>query len=362
MVAKVKGFRNLVMASISRNYLYSIGSVIVIIAIGTGAYLYYSADTLSKDFSLGESYLVNGDIKNAHIYFERAIEKTKPNTPQEGTLKFKVAATYGDNDYKKAIALFKEIAANDAYESETRAYAVQTMGILYYTNPNPKLITKEIFQGDPYGKFLEGKRIPLAYRRLFEYAADLYPLAVSEIQIAYWYDYVIASGIATTERIPSFVEKIKESIAASDRAIERLKGENIPSLYFYIPRTLTLKADILGHFKLRGDTSLESFGDPEAVFLEAMRADSGNRDIEAYARYRYASYLSALDPSGGKGKIIALLSPLYTKPEYSDTPTLLAIINQKNKPPTTLFRKDVMRLASIDPDFKNYLLDRVWEF
>jgi hypothetical protein len=130
--------------------------------------------------------------------------------------------------YVQAIQLFKEIAANADYTNLVRAYAVQEMGRMYHTYYGAtKIITDEIFKDAPYKDFLsEGEKI--AYRKLFEYAASFYPIALTESFIAHSYSSELLHdlrGATTTPEGKKAISAGSLALLKANQYMEQVKND-----------------------------------------------------------------------------------------------------------------------------------------
>lgn len=347
----------------NRTWLILLASVLV---IGTAVFIYYNfsqkpRESLSfydnlvasnNDFAAGESFYKAGDFTRAVTAYEEALDDVK--TPDEqGQILYKMALAHiATNEPLKAIPIFKEVAAGLNYPLTTRAYAVQAMGQGFYSFSDPA-ITAEIFKDEPYKSMYDAEKIPLSYRKLFEYASSFYPLGISETRIAQWYAQRIVLG--ESEKVLLAKNIIRLKLENADKDVARTRGQAEKGGN-YVPEILTRKAYILGLLSQAGD---ESLGNPEEAFREAlMVAQIASPEYEAQAKYFYALFLAGKYGSERSQAIRDVLSDFYKTTRYEDTGIVRFIKNEKNNTVGSMAK--ILLLAQFDPQFKEFLKTLGW--
>ncbi|MEX2013345.1 MAG: hypothetical protein WD897_00305 [Parcubacteria group bacterium] len=338
----------------------------LVFAVGAAIFIYYNffqkpQESLSfydnlvasnNDFAGGESFYKVGDYTRAIAAYEDALDDAK--TPDEqGQILYKIALAHISNyEPFKAIPIFKEVAAGLNYPLTTRAYAVQSMGQAFYSFSDLN-VTAEIFKDEPYKSMYDAEKIPLSYRKLFEYASSFYPLGIPETRIAQWYAQSIVSG--RSEKILFAKNIIRLKLENADNDVARTRGREEKGGN-YIPEILTRKAYVLGLLSQAGD---ESLGNPEEAFAEALMVAQVVPAYEAQAKYFYALFLAEKYGSERSQAIQSVLSDFYQTTRYKDTAIVQFIKNEKNN--TTMTRTKILLLAELDPQFKEFLKTLGWD-
>ncbi|HEV3245025.1 MAG TPA: hypothetical protein VG102_01570 [Candidatus Paceibacterota bacterium] len=325
---------------------------------------YSSTDTVfstlmssNSEFAQGTQLSQTGQYDQALPYYKQALSSAS-DPAQEGEIAFKIAVVTeksgGYSGYLAAIPLLKAVAANTSYTNITRAYAVQEMGLMFYTYADPK-ITAAIFGDSPYTSLYVQNDTALSYRHLFEYAASFYPLALSDLRVASWYANELASSNAASTSTQAYTSIIQQQITAANTDITRMKSD--PNEEGYVPTALMREALIAGDMQLAGTTS---FGDVDALFkqdLDLYAAD-GMPQYDAFARYNYASLLYRLYGSSRLSDVTQILSPLYASKSYKGSSFEEFLRNERAN--VTGEKAHIIQLAKVDPAFKQYLETLGW--
>ena len=321
-------------------------------------------------FAKADALYKAGQVTEAEAELNTAFQSAK--TPaEEGQIQFKLA-TVIENDFKNpdqaltAIPLLKTIAADTSYPAIVRASAVQQMGAAFYDLGGDSRFTKEIFKDEPYKSLYVKNYTNLSYRKLFEYAAALYPLAYSELKIANWYANQISlsvppvKGVAkvtlSSEQITAYKETIRQNIAAADQDIARIKDD--PNQNAPVPLLLEEEGVVVGKMQILGDAS---FGDPEKFYAQALTLFDAAQPAgsDGFVRFNYALYLAQRFGSSRAGDIVNLLAPFYTTSVYKGSSAQNQFISERNN---ILGSKPAfVTLASIDPNFKSFLISLGWK-
>jgi len=316
----------------------------------------------NQDFSDGTSYVKQGKYADALESYTKALANAKDSS-QEGQIRFAIGRMYEQlGRYSDAIAAFKAIAAEERYYALIRAYAVQELGAMYHLYyADLATITAETFKDEPYASFKKNADYDTAYRKLFEYATSIYPLAYSESFVAYGYTKALVSikGATTTSQGQQYVASIATALQRADADFPRLAKNHDEQLY--APSVLSREAIVTGYLVRVGVPGYTN-GAAESLYNRALQYSAtiglkpGN-----FVVYHYA----------------LLLARAYGKERATDLHTLLAVFSEKNgekiAPEVPVFFKAVLTdpsqvsekanvklLGKLDPDFKAYLLSLGW--
>ena len=311
-------------------------------------------DTLKSDnaaYAQANQLRLAGKYADAAVAYRSALAGVT-DVAQRTEIKFWLAySEEASGDYAGSVATYKEIAAASTTLSRlVRAHAVQNLALMYYRFGDP-VITKEIFKSYPYKRFYNPKYIPLSYRNVFDYAASLYPLALSEAYSADWYANQLLAG--TTTR-PEYKVIIREKLQLAEKDLESVRNDASQRNTFLI--ALERRAVVLGKMRRTGDAS---FADPEAAFKELLNYYVTFRmDNDGTARLQYAYYLARAYGKDRAVDIQTILAPINADLGVRGTsvaPFLKgARLNRLNT------KANLVLLASIDPSFKKTLLSLSW--
>jgi hypothetical protein len=341
--------------------------ILLILACGTGIFFYFSPKTdegvtrydTFRDRAFRKGLLNEEALAESLKSAETAREKAR--------LEIKFAFGQKNNgDPVGAITTLKRVVSNESYENVDKAYAIESMGRIYFSDSDP-LVFNAIFSGEPYTGFREDNA-RLSLRKLHEYASSFYPSAIAELRIAEWYsDEVIRtqglplSDVEKNEIIQSLTPIIKEKFENAEADITRQVTWPNPS-YERIAYAITIEAVTLANLTLAGTPNFFDFAiDPEGTFEEAIgAANQGNIESQAeWASYHYAIFLAKAFGEDRKEDIQRLIGRTYTGPgiEKTMTPHLK---NQKDA--VSQGHDDILLLASIDEGYKHYLTSIGWKF
>jgi hypothetical protein len=320
----------------------------------------------NQAFSDGVQLWQANDVEAAEAKFEEALINAQ-GPLEEGRVAVDIAMTTGQinngANYLAAIPLYKQIAANAQYPAITRAYAIQSMALLFYISGDPA-VTQAIFKDAPYAAMYVPGSTNLSYRHLFDAAVQLYPLGLSEARVANWYSIQIARSYATTSpsaklpaaTVASYKDSARSSLAAADTDVLRI--QNLPPESFYVPYIQEQEAITIGNMQLSGDSS---FGNIDDAFKKAINsyAVAGIVPLQdGISRYYYAHFLLEIYGQSRITDIHALLEPLYTLSGYAGSPSELFFKTANSNGTGDKFF--IIDLANADSGFKAYLEKLGW--
>src|SRR6185436_9393418 len=204
----------------------------------------------------------------------------------------------------------------------------------------------------------------LSYRKLYEYAASIYPVAEAQIEIARWYArrLLASKGAATSSN-----QRLSDSTVLEDKNII---GQRLSSANEYIDRLKTQpdsvggqiadamlhKADVLGTLNLYGSSD---FGNAEDVYKGLLTGAFGPIQIpggDTLVRYKYAVYLTRSQGASAADQIKNILNPLYAVPMNVNEPAFLFL--QHALSPQNAVRAPL--IVTIDPRLKSFLMQLGW--
>jgi tetratricopeptide (TPR) repeat protein len=319
----------------------------------------YSTDNtpfsvLMKDnraFVTGQSLSDTGQFPQARDAFIEALSSAK-DLAQESQIEYKIALTYqAEGDFPSAIRKFKEIAANEKYPAIGRAYAVQSMAMLFNYSGDREVL-RETFSTSPFSEMFSQDNIPLSYSRLYEFASSLYPLAIADLHIANEYaSQLLKERVASTSDERRAV--VREKLQSADREI--VKMQNDPNINMFVPEALKRKAIVMGKWALLGETTQEAAQESYRAAINTSISIGPGKD--GLVRYFYALYMNAYG-AGRRNTVRQILSPLYSDPVYKNAEVSIFL---KNERVDALGHKgNIRRLAGADPLFKSYLMELGW--
>lgn len=268
----------------------------------------------------------------------------------------------------EAVQLLKQVAGASALSNETRAYALQYMGIMTINLSDPAVhdaIMAEVFKDPPYMEMRVQGDDALSSRHLFEYASSYYPLGISEGNIANWYitDILLNKISTTTEPGLSTIKLIKQKLANMDADIARTDGTAGESL---IPQIYARKAEVVEGLSRVGATSKEEALQTYNAALKSYpqyNVFSGN---DWFLRFRYANFLAYAYGQSRKTEINNIIAPLYNDSVYTPLtkPFFKTLGGVLTKNPTTALEGNALRaqrIGKIDSNFKDFLISVGWQ-
>jgi tetratricopeptide (TPR) repeat protein len=322
---------------------------------------------LNRNYAEAAAYKKEGKYALALESYEKALSAAQDNF-QATQIKFNIAGTNEKlGNYTEAIRALKEIALDTTNRAVARANAVQEIGLIYsiYSTAvdagTREQILAETFKDAPYDSFKDGNSVNVAYTKLYEYAASIYPVGVSEARIASGYTGELLNtlkGATTTPEGKAYAAIIRQSLAAADADIQRMKS--IPGEAVLVPATFVREGAVLGRLATIGAATAK---EAEPYFRAGLAYDSalGNKP-GSFNTFNYAAFL--VDQ--------------YGMARSADIQTLLAVFNVDTKAAVYLdiarfldsartdatlahTKQDARTMARISPSFKTYLLSLGWK-
>ena len=321
-------------------------------------------DTLNKS---NEAYrqansLVNEKIDRATdtaqyiADYKRALaDATDPL--QEGHIKYTMAVAYlRGGDYMNAIPLLKEVGSSQQYAKVDKASAIQTLGSIRFSYDDPT-VDSLIFADPPYSAMLAKDDYIATYIKLFLYGRKFSPLASIEARLAQLYSLNImrsyqSSHSTTTpeilgmkKQLDMHLQKARKGLASDTNAAQT--AAPVQAALLRIATTNGLLA-VLG---------MEKSSVAEADF-EKAGVFNGASSNDGFWNFQYARYLSEMYGATKSAKITELLSHIYTGGYKSSDPIEQFLAHERMN--YLGAQPSIVRLASIDPEFKEFLLTLGW--
>lgn len=316
-----------------------------------------------------------GKINESIPAFEEAL-KIAPMKNEAIQTKLKIAndifsRNQGD-DRINAVAMYKEIINDSLVSPFQRMITISDLMDLYNGTQDDNFAQTVIFNGEPFGKFLNeaaalgygGEPAVLyAERRAYETADQLYPLALAEFRIANWYTVALLGGEMKGKKPQA------DWITALTKWTE--KGEaNIPATL----RAGYEKSKIVVMYQLDGMArrSMARYGDKhydlaEAAFKRALQVATeeksfGTFSLSMFARFHYAAMLAEVYGESRRADIERLLDGIINVPaEFKNSYFVFYdfLKNEAGSEHDSHFHKqDLVRLSKIVPQFRAFLAAR----
>ncbi|MCR4276066.1 MAG: tetratricopeptide repeat protein [Candidatus Parcubacteria bacterium] len=364
--------------------IWSVSAIALLLASG-GAWYYYARtpggavtqypvsntpavilEKQNQEYALAKNYQKSGDYSSALKSYQKALTESQ-DAFQKTQIAFNIAYT---NEllgkYTEAIAQFKAITADTSNYAIARAASIQDIGLMYYTysgSTTLQTIVSETFKDPPYDSFKKADDLNLnmAYIKLFEYAASIYPLANSEVRIAYGYVNELLDtfkGATTTPQGKEYLSIITQSLQATGRDLVRMK--DVPEERTLIPEILVREGktfDRLATLGVVDPQQAEPYFQSGMQYAGTLGAKPGNFHalnyafflVDRYGNERAVDIKSLLTPFrvGNEAEIYSIVIDFYKN-------TRINPVSDKN-------RKTLVKLGQMDQDFELYLISLGWK-
>jgi hypothetical protein len=307
-------------------------------------------------YAQGNQLMSSGQYTAAAQQYRAAVSQTTDlSLTEQATSQFALAsADAAAGNYTEAVATYENIAASTTTLSNlARAYAVQYLGLIYYSSSDPA-VAAEIFNDPSYAPLFVSGDERLSLRNLFDYAASIYPLASSELYSADWY---VDNLPAATSTQTQYLNTISQKLALASQDIAYLRAAPLQSYISYaLVNALDTQAVVLGKLQILGQTR---FADPDQAFMDLMSTYATfHLQYDGMARLHYAIYLSDRYGSSRAQDIKNLLAPIETNPSST---SLYIVAFLKNEQANRWGEKaDLVALSTLDPNFKTLLTSLGW--
>lgn len=320
----------------------------------------------SDTYASAQKFQKEGKHELALATYQEALAGAK-DSPQRAQILFNIAYENEQlGKYAEAIAQFKAITADTANYPIARAASLQDVGLMYYTysgSTTLRTIVKETFKDSPYNSFIgEGSSLNRAYIKLFEHAVSIYPLAGSEVRIAYGYSNEILGtlhGATTTPQGKAYLALVIQALGATKADLERMKKVAVEREL--IPEILVRAGSTVDNLVTLGVVTDPQLAEP--YFKEGIEyASTIGAKPGSFHALNYALFLANRYGDARSEDIKRLLAPFRSNNEkeiYSVVPDYLRAVHA-NKP-TTKRRRGIAALGEMDSGFRGYLLSLGWK-
>lgn len=327
-------------------------------------------------FKAGED-LKRSDTIQARENYNLALQSTN-SAAEEAQIKFKLALTYqlangSDNDLTQAIALFKEIAVNEAYPNVFRAYAVMRLGLLYDVygyGEQAALLISETFTGSPFDSFLEEGDLASSYLNLYEHSLELRPNAIADLRSAQIYMHKLEveheAGRDISQLAQSYIPLVLERIKRAELDMSVIEGDENASalLPIALMRMGVLVANLSYYANLLGEPYISmvktddiTIARAEQSFSKALQIRTLRGGLDSFDRFMYASTLDRY-AVGREVDIKKIMIPVYLESAGRDEAFKSFVAAQAES--DTWMHESLVNMANLDSAFKQYLISTGW--
>lgn len=317
----------------------------------------------NPDYAMAEKLRKEGKHDLALASYQEALDAADDDF-QRAQIALDIArATEQLGRYEEAVTRFKAITADASNYAITRATALTSVGLMYYTYSGAPLqaIVTETFKDSPYSSFRnDGTSLSMAYIKLFEHAASIYPLALGEALIAHGYsnELLRMPNATSTPQGREYIAQVVRGLAAAaaDSARMRSAVEERP----LIPEALVRAGSAVDNLATLGVISGPE--QAESYFRDGVQyaAILGDKPGNSYA-LRYASFLAKRYGDARAGDIRSLLASFRSGNErdmYATTADYLRSVRAEGASSARV--ESLIALGKIDSGFKGYLISLGW--
>ncbi len=293
-----------------------------------------------------------------------------PSTPEsEAKAKTMLGVAYFDSDVPdpiKGARLLKEVSTNENYPKLWRAIALQHLEERA-TSYGEKFAEENVFTG-PYESFYKKEKggFSVALRKLDEESDSLYPIAVPNYRIAYWYSKQLLmnqlSSFLSENKKNEYLSVLNKRLHKADYIFATVKMsdwdmDRLMLSYF-------LKAQTLENLYLI-NPSETLLAQAKEFFEKTMEVYENNFELkkkEYNVPFGYAAFLAEVSGKSESDQIKNLLRPFYTLDEKESQiyKNFLAPIKDPQQAARSFHQRELILLAQIDSDFRNTLKQFGW--
>lgn len=307
----------------------------------------------------GDNFLANRQYKEAVSSFQDGLSRAG-NKDEKMLAEFEIAFATISVDPPRGVLALKKISLDTAFAPRLRVAAINAV-LTYLINYKDRSLAKlEIFTGDTWEEFLIDDDFSLAIRKASEWSAGISSRFVSEYRIASWYVAQIRTGGVNPDQETEYIKIVEERLAKGNVALASVNstalgaGRDIGLGYL-------LRGSILEFLADKGlrnyDEVVDSYRTSKNV-LEAEGNDLQARSLLAYVRFSLAAFLARTGGGNGTdGEVVEILSPIY---EIESLFFGAFVRSSRVSQEMRFDRINIIRLASIDPRFRGYLLAQGW--
>lgn len=317
-------------------------------------------DKKNTDYAKAREYQKNEQYNLAQEYYEKSLAQAK-DRHQLSQIKLDIAVMNEiRGQYRDAIKQLKELAADTNNSSLLRAYAVQEIGMMYYRYFSSE-IQSETFTDTPYNSFINDGNVNMAYTRLFEYAANIYPLGNSEARIASGYAEALIEelrGATTSPQGKIYIARIVQSLQAADADISRI--ETVGEGAVMIPDLLARQGSAISRLEYLG---VMKSGTAETYYQRALAYSLKTDHLPgSFTSFTYAQFLISRFGEARAQDVKNVLAPFRVGNEkeiYNTIADYFRMVRTDSRFART--KKQIISMGNIAPDFQVYLYSLGWQ-
>ena len=324
------------------------------------------SDALSKG-----SALSTDESPEAIAELERALNLAEDKA-SEALTKLELGIAYQLQDHAKAVAILKEVVANDAYEDIHRAYAVNTilnLLIVHYGTEDSNFAKQYVFTDEePWKSFKKEGVTEETVIKAYEWSNDLFSTSEASYQIARWYgrklfeEKVFSLNLLNTNEKEMYRSKFSSHFEQG-RALINSETETYIHYPFRYAIALELQGVLYAIDYVINDNpaskekAAESY--EKALKLLENNPTKYHRNAALEVKYFYAIWLSLLTSKGeSREEAVKELVTAIMKEEERTLPFFEAFHRFKNDSIVLRYGK---LIANVDPRFGNFLRDFGWD-
>ena len=270
------------------------------------------------------------------------------------------------NDRAQAVQMYKSLITDPAIPAAVRAIALTDLGLLTINQGND--FAREYFSAEPFDWYVSDNSRFSVYKtgiNMFEAADAIAPESLAEYAIGYNYSTLIVNGALGTTTPQAAAETIQQYIQKGDQNSKsssiQYSPSNIAREYFFRAIAMGVSGNILNNISLPDRE--EAF--QLAISQEATTTDPQVEAVLMQARLNYGIFLYKYDSGTNANENIenvlkpfaqaATSSPLYAA-------TRASFVGLITVPADSSFiKQQSLKLATISPDFKDFLLSVGWK-
>lgn len=353
-----------------KNRLLLIIGTLLLLVVGI---VYWNSSRTLKQFSKKvlevEKLHHQGEIGKSIPLLEKLIAEA-PTKRDEAQLKLVLASDYSKINYRKGIALWKEVFEDGSYSSRQRGLALQYVADTYMLGSRSISVADAVFFGSPYSGFLDHTKsspilegIRVLYEQSFHLAGNIPALPINHYRVAEWYVNEILNNpdIYPDPAKSEFYQMAQDHYTIGNTTLEGfLIAQPDESQVLYVK---WLQAMILGHLAVFAqDINLRDEADVKftQLFTDGAHIDSHTRRQNQWAHFYHALFLHQ---HYGKSRAADITKDLdyLLLPELSNTPfneflTKLSFSSNEYK----WLKKNTTALAEYHLAFTQFLKTLGW--
>lgn len=317
----------------------------------------HEVNTLPAEIIYGSSayeeirtYKALGETAKVKELFEGMQQLYAPGTAERAIVDYDYGfyMMFSTEEAEEGITMLKGLAADEAVNPLTRAFAMEALGRATLTFGNAPATTV-IFSTEPYSTIrASASTTYLATIGIFKAAVEIQPTAIAALRIAQYHSYVLHShGATLTEEEKQMRrEEYQTYMNIADAQMRLIEGKVAFAQYladFYVTKAYTLS--LMYFAKEHVDQS-----QVEELYRKAIALAQGSEQV--FGIFNYAAFLSRTETETPEA-VDALVAQLEQVPlvrrKLFNAYVANALRNQ------TGAYEDILRLRAYSPAFESYV-------